>query len=176
VLPRAGSFWRIWGSCATDVWVTGTVPMHFNGGSWSEDLDRPAGLLPISGTSPDDLWIGGAVQTTYGGGAVSHRLLGPIRKCPSPSGIVDLGTLGGTFSQAVDINDAGQVIGATTDVPQNTVPFVWAGGSHVRLDGVGRRIRRAGHRHQQHGQDRRPDGCESCEPVGTGGFVMERGA
>jgi probable HAF family extracellular repeat protein len=133
VLPRAGSFWRIWGSCATDVWVTGTVPMHFNGGSWSEDLDRPAGLLPISGTSPDDLWIGGAVQTTYGGGAVSHRLLGPIRKCPSPSGIVDLGTLGGTFSQAVDINDAGQVIGATTDVPQNTVPFVWQAGRTYAL-------------------------------------------
>lgn len=48
--------------------------------------------------------------------------------------MVDLGTLGGWDSFANDINDAGQVVGWTTDETQDRLPFIYADGA-MRLLG-----------------------------------------
>src|SRR6476619_3651232 len=40
----------------------------------------------------------------------------------------DLGTLGGPFSRALDINDIGQVIGTTTTATGDVHAFFWQGG------------------------------------------------
>lgn len=43
----------------------------------------------------------------------------------SDDGFVDLGTLGGTMSEAVAVNNAGHVIGTSTTVDGERHPFVW---------------------------------------------------
>jgi probable HAF family extracellular repeat protein len=40
-----------------------------------------------------------------------------------------LGTLGGTYSRALDVNDAGQVVGNSTTAAGDTVAFLWENGS-----------------------------------------------
>src|SRR6266545_3092383 len=50
-----------------------------------------------------------------------------VRKIKAIS-IIDLGTLGGSNSKAVDINDKGQVIGESTTLSGDTHGFIWQEG------------------------------------------------
>lgn len=51
--------------------------------------------------------------------------------------ITDIGTLGGSFSQALDINDAGQVVGAAASSSGSTRAFLYSGGSMADLGTLG---------------------------------------
>jgi probable HAF family extracellular repeat protein len=55
---------------------------------------------------------------------------------PGPYTLVDLGTLGGGSTQAVDVNDAGQVTGYSTS-GTSTRAFLWSGGTMRDLGSLG---------------------------------------
>ncbi len=60
----------------------------------------------------------------------ARALLGPSASmAPSGYSIADLGTLGGSFSIAFDVSDAGIVAGAATIPGEYQHPFLWYGGS-----------------------------------------------
>lgn len=46
---------------------------------------------------------------------------------PSPYVAIDLGTLGGVYSTATDVNDAGQVVGTSLTADDEFHPFLWDG-------------------------------------------------
>jgi probable HAF family extracellular repeat protein len=55
---------------------------------------------------------------------------------PGPYTLVDLGTLGGGSTQAVDVNDSGQVTGYSTS-GTSTRAFLWQGGTMTDLGSLG---------------------------------------
>ena len=64
------------------------------------------------------------------GGAIKHA----FRYTDSASGLVDLGTLGGTNSTALDINSADQVVGTSITASGDAHAFVWQGGAMTDLN------------------------------------------
>ena len=82
-------------------------------------------LLPTIG--PLDDWAMGINEL---GEVVGRALLGPpLRyhavKWPNLTTVLDIGTLGGTNSEAHDINDDGLVVGFSQTQSADTVAFVW---------------------------------------------------
>src|SRR3954471_9270975 len=53
---------------------------------------------------------------------------------PKPT---DLGTLGGGFSTAADINDKDQIVGSSFTSPDQLHAFLWAGGKFTELGTLG---------------------------------------
>jgi probable HAF family extracellular repeat protein len=51
--------------------------------------------------------------------------------------VTDLGTLGGTSAQAVDINESGHVVGAATTAASQYRAFVWHNGTMTDLGTLG---------------------------------------
>lgn len=67
-------------------------------------------------------------------------------------GIRDMGTLPDEFTWAVDVNEAGQVVGATPFTPSAYPhPFLWAPGQGLLDLGVGTTLRGAGTKVTEHG-------------------------
>ena len=61
------------------------------------------------------------------------------QSCPTPSTyeVTDLGTLGGNDSAALDINAAGQIVGASTAADGSRQPFLYENGHMVSLGTFG---------------------------------------
>jgi probable HAF family extracellular repeat protein len=85
----------------------------------------PAGSMPtaINGS--------GQVVGSFTAGDATHAFL------YSGARFVDLGTLGGTYSIARGINDAGTVVGASGDAAGNTHAFVYASGTMTDIGTLG---------------------------------------
>nr|MCU0234153.1 hypothetical protein [Thermoanaerobaculales bacterium] len=61
-------------------------------------------------------------------------------QCPASATrytVVDLGTLGGSLSSAVDIDEEGGVVGSSTTAEGEVHPFVWRDGELVDLGTLG---------------------------------------
>lgn len=64
--------------------------------------------------------------------------IGTLAKAQPPNyTIIDLGTLGGPFSIAFDVNDAGRVVGAATPPSGNQHAFIWDRGTMTDLGTLG---------------------------------------
>ena len=73
--------------------------------------------------------------------AVTPGLITPERTraagAPGPYVLTDLGTLGGLSAHAYDINDAGEIVGTSTNATLRTRAFVWKNGSMTDLGTIG---------------------------------------
>jgi len=58
---------------------------------------------------------------------------GPVQAAPARVRILDLGTLGGTFSDAIAINDRGQIAGTSTTASGHARSFIWQRGKLMDL-------------------------------------------
>src|SRR5688572_7281993 len=56
---------------------------------------------------------------------------------PGPYVLTDLGTLGGLSAEALDINDAGEIVGASTNSALRSHAFVWRDGTMIDLGTIG---------------------------------------
>ena len=56
---------------------------------------------------------------------------------PGPYVLTDLGTLGGLSAQAFDINDAGEIVGSSTNAALRSRAFLWSNGSMTDLGTLG---------------------------------------
>jgi len=74
--------------------------------------------------------IGEAGQVVGQSYNYSASVFGPENVRPflwsSGTGMVDLGSLGGSYGTALDVNSAGQVVGVSTDSNDNARPFLWS--------------------------------------------------
>jgi probable HAF family extracellular repeat protein len=61
------------------------------------------------------------------------------QSCPTPSTyeLTDLGTLGGNYSAALDINAAGQIVGSSALADNSRQPFLWENGHMIALGTFG---------------------------------------
>lgn len=62
---------------------------------------------------------------------------GLIVGAPAPYEVIDLGTLGGQYGQAEDINDAGQIVGWAYDATGARRAFLWENGVMSDLGTLG---------------------------------------
>ena len=84
--------------------------------------------------------IVGMVMIFAGGAPVSNRLAFlylPLAAYTLGAGMNSLGTLGGTQSQAMDINDSGRVVGGAQNGSGNFRPFRWNTGTMTDLGTLG---------------------------------------
>src|SRR5262245_58173485 len=71
-------------------------------------------------------------RTSSGPGFITRAFLwtpGATNGDPSNPQMKDLGTLGGTYSAAYSLNDAGQAVGESYTKQQVTRAFLWSGGA-----------------------------------------------
>ena len=81
------------------------------------------------------------METESGATITSGQVIGDYPDCPNParsflwdrnSGRQDLGTLGGGWTQAHDINESGQVVGVSWDGDSLCRAFLWQSGSGMQ--------------------------------------------
>jgi len=129
------------------LWTPGTDIQDLGAGKYSQgtgvnDLGHVAGLYIV----PNDTWhaflwtpvsglqkLGLAGQYSQGTGlnnldqVIGNLAAHAFRWNPETSDMEDLGTLGGPYSFAYDINDSGQVVGfSQTDPELDQAPFLWS--------------------------------------------------
>jgi probable HAF family extracellular repeat protein len=87
----------------------------------------------------------------------------PIARQPTAYTITDLGTLGGVYSAAYDINNAGQIVGSSTTIASGSgapfvSPFIWQDGRMTGLEtlGIAYAINEAGQIAGQASESREP--------------------
>lgn len=90
-------------------------------------------VTPIgpAGSMPAGINNSGQVVGSFTAGDVTHAFL------YAGARFVDLGTLGGTYSVARGINDAGAVVGASDTAAGNTHAFVYANGKMTDIGSLG---------------------------------------
>ena len=90
-------------------------------------------VIPIgpAGSRPTAINSSGQIVGSFTAGDATHAFL------YSGARFVDLGTLGGTYGIARGINDAGAVVGASSDVAGNTHAFVYANGTMTDIGTLG---------------------------------------
>lgn len=90
-------------------------------------------VIPIgpAGSMPTAINSSGQIVGSFTAGDATHAFL------YSGARFVDLGTLGGTYSIARGINDAGAVVGASSDAAGNTHAFVYANGTMTDIGTLG---------------------------------------
>ena len=113
-------------SSKATLWDQGTV---VNLGSWETNSFSEAFAINNSGTI-----VGAAVNGTTGSGTSIRRATMWELNGGTPI-MTDLGSLGLTFSEAKDVNDAGQVVGFATNIsgfPQRA--FLWENGTMIDLN------------------------------------------
>ncbi len=108
-----------------------------------------------------------------------------------PYQVVPLGSLGGTYTRALGVNDAGMVVGVSSNTDETNLPFVWEsgairplpllpGGTTGEATGVNASGVIVGRSNDASGQDRavrwtrNPDGSWNIEDLGTLGGTFAR--
>lgn len=80
---------------------------------------------------------GKVVGLSFTSGGDQHAFLwvsGAVDGAPTNPEMKDLGTLGGTFGQALGINDSDEVVGWSTDAGENYYAFIWLNDTLIDLN------------------------------------------
>lgn len=94
-------------------------------------------IYPITGDEHDNIYahainnLGHVVGQSEVAGGMMHAF-----SWHESTGLIDLGTLGGSYSGANDVNDHGHVVGWSWSDIQAETPFIWRGGELNELDSL----------------------------------------
>ncbi len=110
---------------ALDVNNSGQITGYFSPAGSNNGFLYSSGRVTDLGSSAINVYINNSGEFVAG------------RSLYSNGSITDLGTLGGQYSYGTDINDAGQVVGDSTNKKEQTHAFLYSNGSMTDLGTLG---------------------------------------